>query len=364
MTRNIKVAIFRDGPFLPPHQGGSNSIYYMMKALMSKSVDVYLFRCYRGWDNYKLYKKEAFTTVFIKPEDYYHNKEILRRVISDLKIDICHFDNAEATVLQGKMVYDLSKICWEVHNVNHTLIDRLRGTKEEKEESIKLERNAAEFADVMLVRSDKDREDLTKIGISDEKIKLYKGSINPHLFKFRFKREGYNIVFIGNLKYKPNENAVKTIVNLIAPQVIRKTPQAKFVFVGPVNQELITSLLRPNITFTNEVINLNEIYASARIALCPVTEGSGTRIKILEYLAAGVPTISTNLGVEGLENKIKDCLVIEDNISNYGERIKYLIENPLESEAYSIKGRKYVEKHRSWDKNVKNIIDIYLGILT
>ena len=55
------------------------------------------------------------------------------------------------------------------------------------------------------------------------------------------------------------------------------------------------------VKFLGYVEDLNDIFSKTTIALAPLFEGSGTRLKILDYLSAGIPTISTNLGVEGLK---------------------------------------------------------------
>jgi len=120
----FNVAFFRDGPFLPAMEGGSESLLGLIEG-MSKYANVFLFRCYRGWDDYKLYKKKQFNTIFIKPEDYYPNKILLNKLLKKFKIHVCHLDSAEAVCIQVPLIDSSILKVWEVMNVNHTLLERM-----------------------------------------------------------------------------------------------------------------------------------------------------------------------------------------------------------------------------------------------
>jgi hypothetical protein len=62
----MNIAIFRDGPFLPPITGGAVSIYNLITELKRRGVNVYLIKCHRSYDNYQLYKQEKFLTFLLK----------------------------------------------------------------------------------------------------------------------------------------------------------------------------------------------------------------------------------------------------------------------------------------------------------
>ncbi|MBI5358529.1 glycosyltransferase family 4 protein [Candidatus Amesbacteria bacterium] len=361
----MRIGFFRDGQFLPPHQGGSNSIYNMMNALIDKGEDVFLFRCFRGWDNPEWYKKEKFTTIFIKSRDFYQNSNLMRKLVINNKIQVCQFDSAEATLIQGKYLKDIAKVCWEVHNVNHILQSRLGVDRESINNTVRIERNASEIADLLLVRSEADKQELADIGISNQKMTVYRGSISAKEINFKLLRDGKNIIFVGNLKYKPNENAVRLICKTIAPLVISRYPDVRFLIAGPLNSPLQKGLAVPsNVVFLGEIAELGQLYDSATVALCPVLEGSGTRIKILEYLAAGIPTISTSIGIEGLENEIKELLTVEDNIIKYPRLINRIISNPNKYRSTIESGRKFVLKNRDWNFTIYDVIDAYKSMLT
>jgi glycosyltransferase involved in cell wall biosynthesis len=335
-----------------------------MNALMGKGEEIFLFRCFRGWDNPEWYKKEKFTTIFIKPGDFYHNSDLIRKLVIKNKIQVCHFDSAEAILIQGKYLRDISKVCWEVHNVNHVLQSRLRADSESINKAIRIERNASDIANLLLVRSETDKQELIDIGISSQKVALYRGSINAKEINFKLVRDGKNIIFIGNLKYKPNENAVRLISKIIAPLVISRYPDVKFLIAGPLNLQLQKECISSkNIVFLGEVEDLGQLYDYATVALCPVLEGSGTRIKILEYLAAGIPTISTSIGIEGLEKNIKNLLIVEDNIKKFPDLIYKIISRPKIYNNMTNLARRFILKNRCWDITIQDVIDAYKSIV-
>lgn len=362
----INIAIFRDGPFLPPREGGSASILGMAK-VMVKYANVYLFRCYRGWDNFELYKDLPFTTIFIKPEDFYTDKKLLRYLLKKYQIDVCHFDSTEAINIQSPLISNNILKIWEVHNVDHVLIDRLGFSKSAVKSAVDDAIKAGENSDIILARSEKDKSDLSTIGIDSKKICLYKGAIDTNQFLFSHaKKRNKNIIYLGNLFYGPNEYAVRKIISSIAPNVIAKDPDAKFLFIGPFPQYLedtIPENLKNNIKFLGEIEDINPILSKARIGLCYIEQASGTRLKILTYLAVGLPTLSTSMGVEGLSPELIQYVDIEDKLDNYCEIILQKLNEPVDINQLE-KARLYIENNYSWNCEAKHIVQEFSARLS
>lgn len=95
------------------------------------------------------------------------------------------------------------------------------------------------------------------------------------------------------------------------------------------------------------------------VAIAPLFEGSGTRLKILDFLASGLPVVSTTLGVEGLYEDIARCLVIEDDIDNYAAQINEIVGDLAKYERIALRGRAYVEQHYDWLNNLHPFLTIY-----
>jgi len=119
------------------------------------------------------------------------------------------------------------------------------------------------------------------------------------------------MVFHGPYGYPPNREAIDLIVDYIAPNVEAQLADAEFVVVG---KDLPIQATRSNVRFLGFVPDLNSLLRSCDIALAPLVSGEGTRLKVLDYLAAGLPLVATTKAVEGLEIKNSVHALILDRV--------------------------------------------------
>ena len=163
--------------------------------------------------------------------------------------------------------------------------------------------------------------------------------------------------------YWPNQNAVKFIAKKIYPEIYKKFNEIKFTLIGMVPENIKRTLERDNFIFTGSItgVNLNKILKESTIALCPVTEGSGMKVKILNYCAAGLPVITTTIGASGYE-RVKS-LIIENNLNKYPEIIINLLNHSYKMKILGKKNRIAIEKYYDLDKIADKTIQIYQEIL-
>ena len=109
------------------------------------------------------------------------------------------------------------------------------------------------------------------------------------------------VLFVGSMDYHANIDAVLWFYRVAWPEIARKHPGVQFTIVGRDPVPEILALQSSRIQVTGTVEDMRPFYASAAAAIAPIRTGSGTRLKILEAMAAGVPVVSTRLGVEGLD---------------------------------------------------------------
>jgi glycosyltransferase involved in cell wall biosynthesis len=109
------------------------------------------------------------------------------------------------------------------------------------------------------------------------------------------------ILFVGSMDYHANIDAAAWFSRTAWPEIARKYPHLDFTIVGRDPAPEVRALASDRIHVTGTVDDARPFYASAVAVVVPLRSGSGTRLKILEAMAAGVPVISTRLGAEGIE---------------------------------------------------------------
>jgi glycosyltransferase involved in cell wall biosynthesis len=121
------------------------------------------------------------------------------------------------------------------------------------------------------------------------------------------------ILFVGSMDYHANVDAVIWFSRAVWPEIARTHPALQFTIVGRNPPIEVRSLTSERIHVTGTVDDVRPFYASAIAAVVPLHSGSGTRLKILEAMAAGVPVVSTRLGAEGIDADDDFHLLLADN---------------------------------------------------
>lgn len=155
------------------------------------------------------------------------------------------------------------------------------------------------------------------------------------------------LFFFGQLAYAPNADAVRALVNLMPalPDTFRL-----FVAGRGATDELRRALDPQRVTFLGAVDAVAPLLQAADVVPALVTHGSGTRLKILESLACGVPTVTTRVGAEGLDTAICGAaLRIVDNVDDAAGAIVMAA-----AAAHVAPSRAFVEAH-DWKAIVSNM---------
>jgi polysaccharide biosynthesis protein PslH len=168
----------------------------------------------------------------------------------------------------------------------------------------------------------------------------------------RSRREGdrASLLFVGNLTYGPNAEAAETLVCEILPRVRRLVDRPVGVeLVGSFEPEGRVAALagHEGVTVRGQVEDLEDAYARADAAVVPLERGSGTRIKLLEAMAAGVPVVTTAIGAAGLGAEGGRHLLIAEGADELAAAAaRVLLDEPLTA-ALVRAGRALVEQHFS-----------------
>jgi glycosyltransferase involved in cell wall biosynthesis len=160
------------------------------------------------------------------------------------------------------------------------------------------------------------------------------------------------ILFVGAMDYFPNSEAAVFFANQIWPHVRNRLAGAELVIVGANPGPPVLALGELlGVTVTGMVPDVRPFYRGALAAVVPLRTGGGTRLKILEAMAAGVPVVSTVLGAEGLEvvDEKNALLVDSADIQGWVDRLASLADSPSLRTQLTAAGLLLVQSRYDWE---------------
>ena len=140
------------------------------------------------------------------------------------------------------------------------------------------------------------------------------------------------IVFTGKMDYYPNVDAMTWFARGIWLAIRARIPSIRLSIVGSDPAPEVTALREiPGVEVTGTVDDLRPYYRGALAAIVPLRTGGGTRLKILEAMAARVPVVSTQAGAEGLNvTPGRDILIAGLDAPAWVEQLVQLADSPAE----------------------------------
>lgn len=322
----MRIAFFIDGTFIPERDGASTRFARLPSAISRSGLSVRVFHAFRGWSCLERIAKEPYLTYFFNPNNYYNNQNLLARLINHESINIIQMNDLETIQKIGIPLAHATgvKLVYEAHYHSSTLARQLGLPKAKIKTIESLERKIADNVDHIITFSDPDRQ--RWVGLS--RVFPDRVSIVPFGFDCANSRTDFglagwpSVVFIGNGYFEPNRRAVMRIVSEIWPSLRSRITDSSCLIIGDMPAKLRTACLKVGIKVAGEVPDPSELIRSCAIGIAPVSEGSGVRVKLLQYLSAGLPVVATSAAAEGLTFP---AIVIEDRLSFYANVIQDLL---------------------------------------
>lgn len=153
-------------------------------------------------------------------------------------------------------------------------------------------------------------------------------------------------LLLGTYNYQPNVLAAEWMIEEVWPLIRQKLPTATLTIAG-MNPENIKQFResREGIVFFGFAPNLAALYASHRVVVCPILNGGGTRVKLVEAAAHARPAVSTSVGAEGLSFESGKAILIADDSQSFADQCIRLVSEPYLAERMGETAREHAHAH-------------------
>lgn len=163
------------------------------------------------------------------------------------------------------------------------------------------------------------------------------------------------LIFIGNVNTLQNFDAVYWFSKNILPG-LQSIRHFELYVVGKISEKYKKILLSfDNVIVTGLVENIAESVVDGHIGLCPVRIGAGIQNKILEYMSLGLPTITSNVGFEGLGAIPDEDILIANTIDEYRSSLLRITSDSDYYDTVAKNGVAFVNNNFSWPKQLSEL---------
>lgn len=296
-------------------------------------------------------------------------RQQLRQLINEVKFDLVHFDTISLATYRDE-VGRTPKIL-NHHNIESHLLKRrtlfeknplkrlyyaLEGNKLER-----YERAACAEFDTNFTVSELDKQRLLEL-VPNARANVMANGVDVDYFK----PDGTaavpgNLLMASGMNWFPNRDAVLHMCNDIWPLLVQQVPQLSWTIVGasPPQEVLDLATHDPRVTVTGFVDDVRPYLSQAEIYLCPMRDGGGTRVKILDALAMGKAIVSTSMACEGINVTRGKNVLFADSPREFVDQIQRLHNDPALRQELGREARKFVIDNYSWPVIGRKLSTVY-----
>ncbi|MBX5491934.1 MAG: glycosyltransferase [Chloroflexi bacterium] len=169
------------------------------------------------------------------------------------------------------------------------------------------------------------------------------------------------LVFTGTMDFRPNVDAVVWLADAILPRLRQRYPDLRCLVVGKSPASAVRAAAKrcPALVVTGAVADVRPYLAAAHVYVVPLRMGSGTRLKVLEAMAAGVPLVSTTLGLEGVAARPGEHALVADHAEAFAAAVARLLDAPSLRQQLAARARALAETRYDWAQLAPRLLALY-----
>jgi glycosyltransferase involved in cell wall biosynthesis len=153
------------------------------------------------------------------------------------------------------------------------------------------------------------------------------------------------------MDWAPNIDGIEWFEREVLPSILERKPGCTIAIVGRTPPRSIQEFAErhPGIQVTGTVPDVRPWLWGSKVSIVPLRVGGGTRLKIFEAMAAGVPVISTTIGAEGLGAVDGDTIRLADSPEKFAEACLALLDDAAERERLRDRALDMITRLYSWE---------------
>jgi glycosyltransferase involved in cell wall biosynthesis len=168
------------------------------------------------------------------------------------------------------------------------------------------------------------------------------------------------LLSVGQYAYGPNRQGIEYFLDQVWPRLLARRSDLRLVVAGP-NPQCIrhASAPPPGVSFPGFVDDISTLYTEARIVICPILSGSGTRVKLVEAAAWGRPIVSTTIGAEGLDMVDGVHALLRDDPATTAQACLDLLDDDALATTLADGGRRLAQERFDRRTVVRQLADLF-----
>jgi len=246
------------------------------------------------------------------------------------------------------------------HDVSYLKAERLAEQRRSpaaklfiKYEAIKLkrlERRMFRYVDLVIAVSEVDRAILAKLATGRRLAVVENGVDTTSFVPAAAVVDPNNLVWVGGFHHQSNYEAVRFFLERIYPVVKSAHREATLCLVGGDVRPRLRTLIGSDrsIVATGYVDDPIPYIQRGAVFVAPILSGGGTKLKVLEAMAAGKAIVSTSIGIEGIDGRDGEHYLVADTPELFAEKVLTLLANPKLRTDLGLKARQMAECKYSW----------------
>ena len=230
----------------------------------------------------------------------------------------------------------------------------------EASKTARFERAVVQAAAAVSATSDDDAAALERLGA--RRIVVVPNGVDTAAVAHTHPATSSELVYVGHYGYRPNALAALELVDDVLPRLRTACPAATVTIVGRDPDRELRSRASQSVRVTGAVPDVLPHLRKARALVMPLRSGGGTRLKVLEAFAAGVPVVSTRLGVQGLGLEDGEHVLLAETPDELAAAAIRVLSDDALAGRLSAAGRRLVEQRYDWNVVARPLVDVHASL--